>query len=107
MTSKDTPQDDRLDFTEAEQQAFSRCGTLTLLVIALQALFFADLGLWAAALIGACGTIPIMLAYGRNKPLLCGVAIVTMAGVGMFAQFIYGLMFRAAFGAFETLLALT
>ncbi|PXX95943.1 hypothetical protein [Halomonas sp. LBP4] len=107
MSTKNTVRDDRLYFTEAEQAAFGRCGTLTLLAIALQVLLYPDLGVWAAAVIGACGTVPIMLAYGRNKPLLFSVAIATMAGVGMLAQFIYGLFFRAAFGAFESLLALT
>jgi len=30
-----------------------------------------------------------------------------MAGIGVLAQVIYGLFYRAAFGAFESLLALT
>lgn len=107
MSTKDTASDERLEFTEAEQEAFSRCATLTLLAIALQVLFLPDLGMWAAAVIGACGTVPVMLAYGRNKPLLFGVAIATMAGIGVLAQVIYGLFYRAAFGVFESLLALT
>ena len=106
MSTKETANDDRLDFTDDEQEAFCRCATLTLLAIARQELFFPDLGMLAAFVIGACGTVPVMLAYGRHKPLLFSVAIATMAGIGALAQVIYSLIYRAAFGAFETLLTL-
>ncbi|GHB14293.1 hypothetical protein [Modicisalibacter luteus] len=105
MRNNDTAQDDRLDFSDVEQTAFGRCGTLTVLAVAFQVLLFPELGLWAGAILGACGTVPVMIAYGKNKPLLFSVAIGVMAVVGVIAQAIYGLVFDAAFSVADSLLA--
>jgi hypothetical protein len=105
MNNNDTVRDDRLEFSDAEQTAFGRCGTLTVLAVAFQVFLYSELGLWAGAVIGACGTVPVMLAYGKQKPLLFSVAIATMAIAGMAAQAIYGLVFDGAFSVARSLLA--